>query len=206
MEYFHYYYIFFCSYKYNYYVRSNPIKIAKRGKVLVFLERLSVDCSSLLHISMLFFTHDLNTSVRLKTIKSTATISYSVTHSGPAVANKLSTPAQTSTYCIIHLLTEVQKGLSVCTLLSCCLFSKNSEWEHCQICIWSMYISTTFNTHITGSELCMWLLQWRCWFYTLVRRKLNCVFSCDDAQGPGPLKYTEQASVKWTSVVHRIPL
>lgn len=60
------------------------------------------------------------------------------------------------------------------------------------VCDWTagfacatMYISVEFKTDITGSELCIDLVQWRCLFYALMKENVS-VFSCIHyLQGPG---------------------
>lgn len=69
-----------------------------------------------------------------------------------------------STYCVGP---EGADGVA-CYSLVVCLASTASE-SMARFAYAAMYISAAFKTHITSSELCMGLVQWRCLFHALMK-------------------------------------
>lgn len=93
----------------------------------------------------------------------------------------------TVTYCTTYCLCPEGAICIACYSLVVCLASTACE-STAKFAYAAMYISAAFKTHITGSELCMGLVQWRCLFYVLVKGNWTVFSSAHDAKGPRPIK------------------
>lgn len=62
-------------------------------------------------------------------------LSHLSTHSRPNMYGSMDTHTLQYSYILYYILSVSRRGYLHSMLFSCCLFSKYSMWEHCQICI-----------------------------------------------------------------------
>lgn len=160
---------YFCSLTTCRFTIWSHVKLTYNVNPYRWLKHLSVSCSR-----------------TLKGVRNDCRLSHHF--QGPlCTANTASTSTHPVTYCTTHSLCPEGAVCVACYSPVVCLVSTACE-SAAKFAYAAMYISAAFKTHITGSELCMGLVQLRCLFYALVRGNWTVFPLHMTLKGPRPIK------------------